>query len=554
MVTDGDAPFDFSWDFGESGIAQIREITPGETVFEKPGVYIVTFTATERDNPADTDSATVRVTVNKVVVNTRPVAGIISPVSDVVADTGDSVSFEGMVTDGDAPFDFSWDFGDSGVVQTDEISPGEVIFDRPGVYIVTFTVTERDNPEDADSATVRVTVNEKIPEDTEPAAFIVLPSSDITADAGSSVNFQGSVTNGDAPLTFLWNFDGSTSDSGREDPGDMVFDAPGIYTVTFTVTDKDGDSSEASVTIKVIRKPDLYLPGDGQTDVPFTFGESGEKPELGVNTFSDPNYVHAETRWQIAASSDFSPPVFDITTASHLTSVTVPESVLKPETEYHWRVRFSDDRGGVTEWSDAHRFTTARDADDSNSDGVPDRQEADITTDLDNNGIPDKNQNDIKSVSTAFENGQTGIRIPADAAAPESLRSVSSDEISDTDSRPEDMPLGMVSFRMRTRSPGDTAGVTVYFSETLPDDAVWHTYSTVNGWQDYSDHAVFSADRKSVMLELTDGGFGDADGAANSVIVNTSGYGIPRRILSPTPPSDDVGGTGCFIGTVSEVR
>ena len=56
--------------------------------------------------------------------------------------------------------------------------------------------------------------------------------------------------------------------------------------------------------------------------------------------------------------------------------------------------------------------------------------------------------------------------------------------------------------------------------EPAPSNINWYKYDPVNGWQDYSAHAPFSADMKSVTLELKDGDYGDADGVANGIIVD----------------------------------
>jgi hypothetical protein len=56
----------------------------------------------------------------------------------------------------------------------------------------------------------------------------------------------------------------------------------------------------------------------------------------------------------------------------------------------------------------------------------------------------------------------------------------------------------------------------------------------------------------SFTLDLADGGFGDADGAANGIIVvGSSGLGFASASEggggTPVPPSVDDGGGGCFI-------
>ena len=86
--------------------------------------------------------------------------------------------------------------------------------------------------------------------------------------------------------------------------------------------------------------------------------------------------------------------------------------------------------------------------------------------------------------------------------------------------------------------------------EPAPSNVNWYKYDPVNGWQDYSAHATFSGDRKSVVLELKDGDYGDADGVANGLIVDPSGPGIASVTPAPPPPSGG-GGGGCFIGVAT---
>jgi len=54
--------------------------------------------------------------------------------------------------------------------------------------------------------------------DTEPLATITSPSADTMIQVGDVVNFQASVTNGNAPYTYLWEFNGGASNVDTKDP------------------------------------------------------------------------------------------------------------------------------------------------------------------------------------------------------------------------------------------------------------------------------------------------------------------------------------------------
>jgi chitinase len=299
-------------------------------------------------------------------------------------------------------------------------------------------------------------------------------------------------------------------------------------------------------------QPVLLWPTDGETNIPLT-------PELQNNAFSDQNIedTHFKTQWQISTDNSFTPLslVLDVTSKKHLTTLPVPDLVLSTGTIYYWRVRFYADNKSESEWSDAYWFQTViNPVDDTNSNGIPDDQEVDTTVDIDENGIFDIFQDDIKCVNAVTEDEQIGVKISTNIMSIESIKSTDPNEIADFENRPDEMPLGVISFKITVENPGDTAVVTVYFSEAASDGAGWYKYDSINGWQDYSDHAIFSDSRKSVTLELKDGGFGDADGIANGVIIDPSGFGGISSTSKDSESSSGVssaGGGGCFIATAA---
>ena len=297
-------------------------------------------------------------------------------------------------------------------------------------------------------------------------------------------------------------------------------------------------------------QPVLSLPTDGASAVSLT-------PELQTSAFSDTDSgdTHLKTQWQISLDVSFSSLVFDVTGNTVLTSLIVPELLLNINTTYYWRVRFFDNHDEGSEWSETYAFTTlVASVDDMDANGIPDDQEVDDTVDLDQNGTSDIYQGDIKCIHTVAQDAKMGVKISTNVVSIESIKSIDPYDISDIGNRPDEMPFDAISFKIRVVNAGDTARVIVYLSGEAPSGARWYKNDVINGWQDYSDHVTLSEDRKSVILELKDGGFGDGDGTENGIIIDPSGlgtasYSVP--VTTTSSESDGGGGGGCFIATAS---
>lgn len=77
--------------------------------------------------------------------NRPPDGTILEPVADASISTGETVFFEGsgLDPDGNIPLRYAWDFGaDSGVASSNSVSPGVVLFQTPGLFTATLTVTD----------------------------------------------------------------------------------------------------------------------------------------------------------------------------------------------------------------------------------------------------------------------------------------------------------------------------------------------------------------------------------------------------------------------------
>ena len=285
----------------------------------------------------------------------------------------------------------------------------------------------------------------------------------------------------------------------------------------------------------------------------------GLTPRLETDQFDDPNVndVHGKTQWQIIRASD-DVPVLDVTSSNSLTSIEIPNLILEEDTEYVWQVKFLDNHDSASDWSVAGHFTTDFNNQDSNGNGIPDDQELDTTLDLDQDGIPDSEQDDIKSVVVEGGSTQIGISI-RDEDRVQSIEAFESENLADLQphaksiDQPANLPYGLISFKLIVDQPGDEVEVALHLSGEAPADSTWFKYDPVDAvWSDYSAYTEFSVDRKTVYLTLVDGGFGDADGIANGIIVDPLGLGATS---SPAPAEGASGGggggAGCFISASS---
>ena len=356
--------------------------------------------------------------------------------------------------------------------------------------------------------------------------------------------------------------DGTGNNADLDDDNDGMPDAwETQYGLNPLIDDASGDldgdgvsnlneySAGTNPTNTVPNQPVLSLPTDEESDVSLT-------PELQTSVFSDPDSgdIHLKTQWQISLNDSFSSLVFDVTSNAHLTSLILPELLLNINTTYYWRVRFFDNHDEASQWSAPYAFTTlVESVDDTDANGIPDDQEVDDTIDLDGDGTSDIYQNDIKCINAVAQDAQMCVKISTNVTSIESIKSIDPYDISETGNRPDEMPFDTISFKIRVENAGDTASVIVYLSGEAPNGSRWYKYDVINGWQDYSDHAIFSEDRKSVTLELKDGGFGDADGTENGIIIDPSGPGTTSlNPASTTSYSAGSGsGGGCFIATAA---
>jgi hypothetical protein len=286
--------------------------------------------------------------------------------------------------------------------------------------------------------------------------------------------------------------------------------------------------------------PELLLPYDDDL-VALT-------PELRTDAFYDPDFgdSHRETQWQIfSESSDFC--VMDVRSSVALTALTVPELMLDQSTTYIWRVKFFNNHGTPSDWSPFGFFTTAGSIYDRDGNGILDHQEIDETIDLDGDGIADIDQDDIKCLNIDNSMTQIGVSIK-DSDTVSSITSLESQDpdeceaVAESTGKPDDLPLGLIKFKLVLNNPGDTAEVTLYLSEPPPDGGRWYKFNPIDKtWLDFTDYTVFSEDRMALRVTLQDGGPGDVDGIANGIIIDPLGFGTSTKSTKDSNSGSDSG-------------
>jgi filamentous hemagglutinin family protein len=123
--------------------------------------------------------------------------------------------------------------------------------------------------------------------------------------------------------------------------------------------------------------------------------------------------------------------------------------------------------------------------------------------------------------------------------------------LADEPNKPADMIYGLFDVQVEVKNPGDSATVKILLPKQAPEGYKWFKYLKDKGWYDFSEHAVFSADRMEVTLTLTDGGIGDDDGIANGIIVDPSGLGKGNAPPVSSTSTSEGGRSGCFIATAA---
>jgi DNA-binding beta-propeller fold protein YncE/PKD repeat protein len=232
-TTDGTAPFNYSWTFGDTGVGWGSSVTH---LYGAVGVYLVTVVVT--DAGGGTSSVTSTVTV----VALPTVTVSVSPSN--ITDVNLPITFTGTANGGTTPGNGSWTFGDGTTAAGTTVHHA---YTAAGAYFATYHY--RDASGSTASQFVAVTVNPT----TAATITVTTNSPGAAVTVGTLLDFNTTISGGTHPFTIEWGFDDGSFGTG--DAVQHTYGAAGTYTVNLFVEDAAGAQSNTTYLLVVAAAP-----------------------------------------------------------------------------------------------------------------------------------------------------------------------------------------------------------------------------------------------------------------------------------------------------------
>jgi len=232
----------YEWDFNNDGQYDYYSTSTGNTsyIYDQPGNYVATLKIKDAANSISKDYVYIKV------LSTPPVA-------EASADTIYGVppllvNFSGAGNDDGVVLLYEWDFDGDGVFDWTGTENGNASFtyQKSGTYNAQLRITDNE----ALKGTAKVKIVANLP------PTVLLKADTTKGNAILLVNFESIASDKEGDIClFEWDFDGDGTYDwtiNNENKATYSYTSPGTYHAKLRVTDKDGETDEDSIAIKVI--------------------------------------------------------------------------------------------------------------------------------------------------------------------------------------------------------------------------------------------------------------------------------------------------------------
>ncbi len=271
----------YFWRFFQGGPFKDYTSTYGaaQYTYTNSGLYTATLLVVDNEGNKFFKNALISATELPVAVANADVTSGMFPLS---------VSFDGSASyDPDGTIKaWDWDFDGNGKPDFRSYESGiaNFVYNAPGAYNATLTVHDNLGAKSVDK--IRITVADALGNLPPTAEFIASATEgraplEITFDASGSFDGDGVIVN------YAWDFDGDgTTDFESALPSaNRLFDIPGVFFATLTVTDDGGLSDEAVlrivVGVQILLAPPVNVSAS-QGEFPDKISLSWSHPDIGT--------------------------------------------------------------------------------------------------------------------------------------------------------------------------------------------------------------------------------------------------------------------------------
>jgi PKD repeat protein len=282
----------YEWAFDDGTTATGPDATHR---YASAGEYTVTLTTQDNDGATSSDTVTVSVAENQPPSASATANRTSAKVDEAVAFDGSASSdSDGTITS------YEWAF-DDGTIATGPTATHR--YSSTGTYNATLTVTDDNGA--TSTAEVTVSVAENVPPTASVSAnrTAVDPDGAIAFDGSASSDSDGSIT------SYEWTFDDGTTATGST--ATHRYSSTGTYNATLTVTDDNGATSTAEVTVEVTTNvaPTVSISANRTTAKegdPIAFDGSGSSDSDGTTTSYEWDFGDGTTATGPTATHNFS--------------------------------------------------------------------------------------------------------------------------------------------------------------------------------------------------------------------------------------------------------